>query len=87
VVFPYGGGRYPPDGFGGAVLFDDLLEDVLGKMGKDEFVYELGRMGVNVEEVELKLVVVGPVAVEVKLDGMDEVPVPEIERDELVLLP
>jgi hypothetical protein len=33
-------------------------------------------MGVNVEEVVLKPVVAGPVAVEVEVDGMGAVPVP-----------
>jgi hypothetical protein len=42
---------------------------------------------VNVNEVVLKPVVAGPVADEGRMDGMGAVPVPEKERDELVLLP
>jgi hypothetical protein len=84
VVFAVGGPLYPPEDFGGSVVLNEI---VIGTMIEEELLKYVGMTGVRVAEVEFTPV--GPVSVEGAVDGgtLVPVPVPQVERDVLVLLP
>jgi hypothetical protein len=77
-----GGGPLYPDVVAGAVEFAGAL--VVGMTGTEVLLYEVGITGTKV--VEVTFTVVGPVAVELRVNG-GAVPVADVAGNELVLLP